>query len=44
MTTAGLAEMGWRVAPDVVAEKRAEKDEDADRPKRERRLRVADAQ
>lgn len=44
MTTAGLAEMGWRVAPDVVAEKREANAEEADRPKRERRLRVADAQ
>ena len=44
MTTAGLAEMGWRVAPDVVAAKREAKVEEADRPKRERRLRLADAQ
>lgn len=43
MTTAGLAEMGWRVAVDETAAKRDEPKDD--QPKRERRLRVAgDAQ
>lgn len=37
MTTAGLAEMGWKVAVDSVAEKRAEKKADAvERPKSSR--------
>jgi hypothetical protein len=40
MTTAGLAEMGWKVALDEVGAKRAEPKADA--PKRQRRLRVAD--
>jgi hypothetical protein len=40
MTTAGLAEMGWKVALDEVAAKRSEPKADA--PKRQRRLRVAD--
>jgi hypothetical protein len=40
MTTAGLAEMGWKVALDEVAAKRSEPKADA--PKRPRRLRVAD--
>lgn len=39
MTTAGLAEMGWQVAPDQLAEKRAEQNEPADPP--QRRLRAA---
>ena len=44
MTTAGLAEMGWKVAVDETTGRRAEKVE-ASAPKRERRLRpVADAQ
>ena len=44
LTTAGLAEMGWKVAVDETAGKRAER-ESAPTPKRERRLRpVADAQ
>ena len=42
LTTAGLAEMGWKVAVDETATKRTAK---AETPKRERRLRpVADAQ
>lgn len=46
MTTAGLAEMGWRVAVDQLGAKRAESQPAAPaRPKRERRLApVADAQ
>ena len=46
MTTAGLAEMGWRVAVDEVGQRSAERvAPDADRAPRERRLRVAgDAQ
>lgn len=44
MTTAGLAEMGWRVALDEVAAKAAQP-APSERPKRERRLRaVGDAQ
>jgi hypothetical protein len=43
MTTAGLAEMGWKVAVDETAAKAAE--QKPEQPKRERRLRVAgDAQ
>lgn len=43
LTTAGLAEMGWRVAPDEVAAKASERSEPVVR--QERRLRVAgDAQ
>jgi hypothetical protein len=44
LTTAGLAEMGWKVAPDELAEKRAEKSGDsADAaPARKRRLRSVD--
>lgn len=42
LTTAGLAEMGWKVAGDEVGDKRAARSE---QPKRERRLTpVADAQ
>lgn len=42
LTTAGLAEMGWKVATDEVSDKRATR---PDQPKRERRLTaVADAQ
>lgn len=45
MTTAGLAEMGWKVAVDQVGAKRAETGAKVARPKRERRLApVADAQ
>lgn len=46
MTTAGLAEMGWKVAVDQVAEKRADHDDEpAEKPAPQRRLRaVADAQ
>lgn len=40
MTTAGLAEMGWRVAVDETAGKRNQKPEQADQPKRQRRLRA----
>jgi hypothetical protein len=45
LTTAGLAEMGWRVAVDEVAAKSAEKTEvaPAPQPPRPRRLRSADA-
>jgi hypothetical protein len=43
MTTAGLAEMGWRVAVDEVATKAAEAPAQPAAP-RARRLRVADAQ
>lgn len=43
MTTAGLAEMGWRVAVDEVGTRAAEKPAEA-APPRPRRLRVADAQ
>jgi len=39
LTTAGLAEMGWKVAVDEVAERAAEPVEES-RPKRERRLRA----
>lgn len=39
MTTAGLAEMGWKVAVDETAEKREPKPAE-ERPKRERRLRA----
>lgn len=41
MTTAGLAEMGWKVAVDAVAEKREEHTEPV---QRERRLRAAGEQ
>lgn len=45
MTTAGLAEMGWKVAVDAVAEKRVTKEQaDTPAPSRERRLRVAGAE
>lgn len=44
MTTAGLAEMGWRVAVDEVGAKRATKDEFAEPVTQPRRLRAADAQ
>jgi len=40
LTTAGLAEMGWKVAVDEVGAKRSTPKTDA--PKRQRRLRVAD--
>lgn len=43
MTTAGLAEMGWRVAVDELAEKAAEPAVASSEP-RPRRLRSADAQ
>lgn len=44
MTTAGLAEMGWKVAVDTVAEKRAEKAEPDERPKSSRdRMKVVKA-
>lgn len=43
LTTAGLAEMGWKVAVDKLAEKRAEKSADesakGEQPARQRRLR-----
>jgi hypothetical protein len=40
LTTAGLAEMGWKVAIDELADKRAEKsDDETEAPKRKRRLR-----
>jgi hypothetical protein len=42
MTTAGLAEMGWKVAVDEVAAKRAAAPAgDAPAPSRPRRLRAA---
>lgn len=41
MTDAGLARNGWKIANDELAEKRPAP---AERPKRERRLRAADAQ
>ena len=40
MTTAGLAEMGWRVAVDETAGKRSQKPEQSEQPKRPRRLRA----
>ena len=40
MTTAGLAEMGWRVAVDEVASKRAEPTETASRPSSRDRLKA----
>lgn len=43
MTTAGLAEMGWRVAVDELAEKAADRPTEP-APVRPRRLRSADAQ
>ena len=43
MTTAGLAEMGWRVAVDELAAKSAESQPAPTEP-RVRRLRAADAQ
>lgn len=43
MTTAGLTEMGWKVAVDEVSEKRTEAhdddESDGEKPKRQRRLR-----
>lgn len=42
LTTAGLAEMGWKVAPDELAEKRAEKADAEETQPRKRRLRVAE--
>jgi hypothetical protein len=47
LTTAGLAEMGWQVAPDEMLEKRAERAAEpapAPTPPRPRRLRSAGAQ
>jgi len=48
MTTAGLAEMGWKVATDEVGARRAEQEDapapDAEPAKRQRRLRDASAQ
>src|SRR5690242_18980502 len=44
MTTAGLAEMGWKVAVDEVAAKAATKPDAAPAAKPVRRLRAADAQ
>jgi hypothetical protein len=45
LTTAGLAEMGWQVAPDEVGSRREEKPAPVEPVRRERRLRVAgDAQ
>jgi hypothetical protein len=44
MTTAGLAEMGWKVAVDETAGKRQEKAEAEPASKPERRLRAVDAQ
>jgi hypothetical protein len=44
MTTAGLAEMGWRVAVDEVATKAAAAAPAQPAAPRARRLRVADAQ
>lgn len=42
MTTAGLAEMGWRVAVDETARKRAEKAAEPEKPRSSRdRLKVA---
>jgi hypothetical protein len=40
MTTAGLAEMGWRVAVDEVASKRSEPSETASRPSSRDRLKA----
>ena len=42
MTTAGLAEMGWKVAVDQLADRAAKKSTPAEEPKQERRLRKAD--
>lgn len=43
MTTAGLAEMGWKVAVDQVAEKAARKKPEASKPKSSRdRMKVLD--
>lgn len=42
MTTAGLAEMGWRVTVDQLADRAAKKSTPAEEPKQERRLRKAD--
>jgi len=42
MTTAGLAEMGWKVAVDEVASKRTAAKAAPAQPKRERRLRAVD--
>ena len=45
MTTAGLAEMGWKVAVDEVSKKAAEKAQTEEpKAKPQRRLRAADAQ
>lgn len=41
MTTAGLAEMGWKVATDEVAAARSTVPAEPSGPRRERRLRVA---
>lgn len=40
MTTAGLAEMGWKVAVDEVGAKAATRPAETERPRRERRLRA----
>jgi hypothetical protein len=40
LTTAGLAEMGWRIAPDEVGAQRSASDASSGRPKVERRLRA----
>lgn len=42
MTTAGLAEMGWKVAVDQLADRAAKKSTPTEEPKQERRLRKAD--
>ncbi len=44
MTTAGLAEMGWKVAVDEVSKRAAEKPEAEQKPAPARRLRSVDAQ
>lgn len=41
LTTAGLREMGWKVAVDEVAAARAQTAQRTEQPKRERRLRTA---
>ena len=42
MTTAGLAEMGWKVTVDQLADRAAKKPTTVEEPKQERRLRKAD--
>lgn len=39
MTTAGLAEMGWKVATDDLAERRSQRDEEAEQAPQEQRPR-----